>query len=90
MCMYEKMINGGFVFLVLCRFEIMGDKLGLFNYLLFFFDKLLENYFCFICLIIMVCGFLLRDILSYYIKLVNLRKEFDINRVKFEKYMIIE
>lgn len=70
-------------FLVLCRFDFIGDKLGLFNYLFFGFYKLLENFFCFICLIIMICGFLLRDILSCYVKLVDLRNEFDINRIKF-------
>lgn len=76
-----------FFFLDLCRIEIMDDKLGLFNYLFFGFDKFLENYICFCCLIIMICGFLLRDILSCYIKLVNLRNEFDINKGKFEKIM---
>lgn len=75
-------------FLVFSRFEIMGDKLELFNYLFFGFGKLLDNYFCFCCLIIVICGFLLRDILSCYIVFGNLRKEFDINRIKFEKYMI--
>lgn len=60
----------------------MSDKVELFLY--FNFDKLLENYICFCCLIIMVCGFLMRDILSCYIKLVNLRNELNINRIKFE------
>lgn len=66
----------------------MGDELGLIKYLFFGFDKLIENYICFFCLIIMICGFLLRDILSCYIKFFNLRKEFDINRIKFEKIII--
>lgn len=62
----------------------MGDKVGLFDILFFNFDKLLENYICFCCLIIMICSLLLRYILSSYIKLVNLRNEFDINRILFE------
>lgn len=62
----------------------MGDKVGLFDILFFNFDKLLENYICFCCLIIMICSLLLRYILSNYIKLVNLRNEFDINRILFE------
>lgn len=88
--MYEKMINGGFVFLVLCRSEIMGDKPGPSNYPLFLLDKSSENYLRLTRLITTVCGSLLRDILSHYIKPVNLRKELDIDRVKLEKYMTIE
>lgn len=74
-----------FFFLVLCRFEIMGDKVGLFDFLYFNFDKVMENYICFCYLIIMICGLLMRYILCCYIELVNLRNEFDINRIKFEK-----
>lgn len=82
-------VNGGFVFffLVLCRSEIMGDKPGPSNYPFFGLGKSLENYLRLCRLITVVCGSLLRDILSRHIAPANLRNELDRNRGKLEKIM---
>lgn len=76
-----------FFFLEICRSEIIGDKPGPSNYPFFGLGKSSENYLRLCRLITVICGSLLRDILSRHIAPGNLRNELDINRMKLEKIM---
>lgn len=76
-----------YLFLVLYRFEIMEDKFGLLKLIICGQNKLMENYFCFCGLIIMLCSEIFRIIFSSCIKFDRLRLEFDLNWIKLEKIM---